>query len=278
MKTKPWPLMILALLNFFCPIGNVLLSARLEQIGVLQYLREGHLIDFLPILIAPWICAFAIFSVKKWSYPLFLSVMTYQTANLFYQAHSYPDILSTRLVFFISMLNFGLVSYFLSPRVRTVYYDQRLKWWESSPRYDVTTDCLIGGKEGGDCKAQVLNISVGGVFLKCSKELQVGSEVELAFEAAHDLVFMIGKVLYCRNGGYGIKFIHDKARAVQMKALVKHLVEQGALQPLNKVSKMEDFRQWAKTKALKRDGWWPETRIEKMLEAEKEEEEKKRAA
>lgn len=276
MKTKPWPLMILALLNFLCPIGNVVLSAHLEKITIVQYLREGHLTDFLPILVAPWIGAFAIFSVKKWSYPVFLSVMAYQTGNLFYQAHAYPDILNAKLVFFISMLNLGLVSYFLSPRVRTVYYDQRLKWWESSPRYDVTMECLIGGKEGRDCKAQALNISVGGIFLKCSKELQIGADIELAFESAHDLVFMVGKVLYTRNGGYGIQFTHDKVRMGQMKGLIKHLRATG-ISPTLKVSKMEDFCRWAKTKALKPTGWMPEVRIEKMLEEEKAAEKKKAA-
>jgi hypothetical protein len=278
MKTKPWPLMILALLNFLCPIGNVLLSARLEQITVIQYLRESHLIDLLPILIAPWTGAFAIFSVKKWSYPVFLTVMTYQTGNLFYQAHAYPEVLNLRLVFFLSVLNFGLVSYFLSPRVRTVYYDQRLKWWESSPRYEITTECLIGGKEGRDCKAQVQNISIGGVFLKCSKDLPVGSDVELAFEAAHDLVFMVGKVLYFRNGGYGINFTHDKTREAQMRDLIKHLIQQEGKKPLNKIVYMEDFKKWAKTKALKPTGWLPEASVEKLLEEEKVEDEKKKAS
>jgi hypothetical protein len=280
MKTKPWPLMILAFLNFLGPTGNIILSAKLEHITIHQYLAEAHLIDFFPLLISPWIAAFAIFAVKKWSYPLFLAMMAYQCGHLFYEAHAFPQILSYRLTFFISMLNLGLVSYFLSPRVRTVYYDQRLKWWESSPRYDVAAECLIGGKDGRDCKAQVLNISIGGVFLKCSKELEIGAEIELAFEAAHDLVFMIGKVLYARNGGYGIQFTHDKVRLAQMKDLIKHLRAIG-LNPIAKVVKMEDFRQWAKTKALKPAGWIPEVRIEKMLEEEKaqqEEDKKKKAA
>jgi hypothetical protein len=271
MKTKPWPLMMLALINFLCPIGNVLLSAKLEHISVLQYLHEGQLMDLLTILIAPWIGAFAVFSVKKWSYPVFLAVMTYQAGNLFYQAHVYPDILNTKLVFLLSMLNLALVSYFLSPRVRIVYYDQRLKWWESSPRYDVTIECLIGGKQGQGCKAQVLNISLGGVFLKCSKELKVGADIELALEAAHDSVSMIGKVLYSRNGGYGVQFTHDKVRMGQIKTLIKHLRATG-IKPTPKVLKMEDFRNWAKTKALKPTGWLPE------VEKAQEEDKKKNAA
>jgi hypothetical protein len=275
MKTKPWPLMILAFLNFLGPTGNIFLSARLEHITIHQYLTEAQLVDFFPLLISPWIAAFAIFAVKKWSYPLFLATMAYQCGHLFYEAHSFPELLSLRLTVFISAVNFGLVSYFLSSRVRTVYYDQRLKWWESSPRYDVSAECLIGGKQGRDCKAQVLNISVGGVFLKCSKELEVGAEIELAFEAAHDLVFMIGKVLYARSGGYGIQFTHDRKRMHQMKDLIKHLRANG-VNPITKISKMEDFRDWAKTKALKPTGWLPEVRIEKMLEEEKAQEQQKK--
>jgi hypothetical protein len=278
MKTKPWPLMILALANFFCPIGNVVLSARLEGISILQYLHSTSLMDFIPILLAPWIGAFAIFSVKKWSYPVFLTVMAYQTGDLFYQAHLFPEILNVRLVFFISLLNFSLVSYFLSPKVRHVYYDQRLKWWESSPRYEISAECLIGGDEGKDCKAQVKNISIGGAFLTCSKELQVDHQVELAFEVDQDIVFMVGKVLYFRNGGFGIQFTHDKASEVKMKALIKHLIKDNGSKPLNKISKMEDFRKWAKTEAFKPKGWLPEANVEKLLEDEKIEAEKKKAA
>jgi hypothetical protein len=96
---------------------------------------------------------------------------------------------------------------------------------------------------------------------------------------------MIGKVLYARSGGYGIQFTHDRKRMHQMKDLIKHLRANG-VNPITKISKMEDFRDWAKTKALKPTGWLPEVRIEKMLEEEKaqeqqkkeEEEEEKKAA
>jgi hypothetical protein len=267
MKTKPWPLMILALLNFLSPLTNVFLSARLEHIPILAYLHNTTFADVFPILLAPWISAFAIYSVKKWSYPVFLSVTAYQIGSLFYQAHSYPEILTIRWVFFITVLNLGVVSYFMNSKVRTVYYDQRLKWWESQPRYVVSMDCSIGGKEGW--KAKVLNISQGGVFLQSSKELQIGTEVEISFQPENAHIVPMGKVLYFRNGGYGVNFIHNHASEVWIEGLIKNLKRHGAQSMQGRFSKMEDFRNWAKTKALRSEGWIPEVQIEKILEEEK---------
>jgi hypothetical protein len=268
--------MILALLNFLCPVGNVLLSAHLEHITFLQYVRTGTFSDLFAVLLAPWIGAFAIFSVKKWSYPVFMTVMVYQAASLFYQAHSFPNILDLKLVFLITFLNVGFASYFLNSRVRTVYYDQRLKWWESQPRYEVQIPCSLNVGDGKSENASILNISVGGVFLKSPYALSVGSEVCLAFESLGIAVSTTGKVLYFRNEGYGINFIPNAQSLDQIKALIKLLKHQGASPIQGRFSKIEDFRNWAKTKALKPAGWMPEVRIEKMLEEEKKSEDAKK--
>ena len=263
MRIKPWPIIILALFNFLCPIGNIILSAHLEKITVLMYLKDFFhdktYWDLLPLVIAPWVSAYAVFAVKEWSFFVFMSVVAFQTGNVLYQWHLYPQMLSLPTALSISALNAAFGYYFLLPEVRTVYRNKALRWWEQAPRYEVNMKCRVQTSKKSKLKAAIIDLSEGGVLLKLKpkERLHREDEIELRFSHNDNLTFIHGRIVYSRGDGhYGVQFMHNNATMKFMQTLVAELKKSGNL-ARGRVSLSDDFNRWAKELVSKGEGWRP---------------------
>ena len=76
MKRKPWPILALALFQWFSPVGDWLMSSWASHLVPVQYLRlvfaeQGISGYFLHCWFPALIAGFAVYRVKPWSYPLF---------------------------------------------------------------------------------------------------------------------------------------------------------------------------------------------------------------
>lgn len=263
MKIKPWPIIILAIFNFLSPLGNVLLSAHLEKISVALYLKElahgGTYWDILPLLIAPWLSAFAVFSVKEWSFSVFMSVVVFQTGNVLYQYYKLPELLTLPTALSLSAINAAFGYYFLLPEVRTIYRNKDLRWWERKPRYEITLKCRIQTSKKSELQALIVDLSEGGALLKLKAEekLEKDEMIELRFSHSDRMTLIRAKVVYCRgDGGVGVQFIHEGQSLKFVQGVVTELKRTGKL-PRGTVSLSDDFNRWAKGLVSKGEGWRP---------------------
>ena len=262
MKIKPWPFVVLALFNFFSPIGNVLLSAHLEKITVALYLKElihSHAYwDVFFLLIAPWLSAFAIFAVKEWSFYVFMSIVAFQIGNILYQWYTLPQMLSLPTALALSALNAAFGCYFLLPEVRTIYQNKRLRWWEQKPRYEINLECRIQTAEKSKLTAHIVDLSEGGVLLKLENEkLEKDETIELRFSRNDQMILIKARVVYCRgDGGFGVQFIHNHQSHKFILGIVNELKSSGKL-ARGTVSLRDDFNRWVKTLISKGEGWRP---------------------
>jgi hypothetical protein len=262
MKVKPWPIIILALMNFLSPIGNIILSAHLEKISVFLYLkdflRHGTIADYV-MLFAPWVSAYAVFAVKEWSFAVFMSIVALQTGDTFYQWYRYPEVLSLPTALAVSAINVAFGYYFLLPEVRAVYSDKKLRWWEQKPRYVIDLKCRILTSSKSKFRANIVDLSEGGVLLRLltRESLQTDEEIELRFSRKDRMVLIRGKVVYARgDGGYGVQFIHDALTLKFVQEIVAELKKTGKLARGN-ISLGDDFNHWAKTLVSRGEGWRP---------------------
>ena len=263
MKIKPWPIIVLALLNFFSPIGNVLLSAHLEKVTVALYLKElihSHTYwDVVPLLIAPWLSAFAVFAVKEWSFYVFMSIVAFQTGNVLYQWYTLPQMLNLPTALALSALNAAFGYYFLLPEVRTIYKNKNLRWWEQQPRYEINLKCRIQTAKKSKLKAHIVDLSEGGVLLKLKpkEKLEKDETIELRFSRNDQMTLIRARVVYCRgDGGFGVQFVHNHQSHKFILGIVNELKSSGKL-ARGTVSLSDDFNRWAKTLVSKGEGWRP---------------------
>src|SRR5262249_47370748 len=98
MRRRPWPIVILALLQIFSPALSVMLSAWKLQTPVrhfiwmmMKYGTTGQLFELFGTSL---IAAVAIFAVKRWSYPVFLTIFAWGAYSNISVWHQYPQVYS----------------------------------------------------------------------------------------------------------------------------------------------------------------------------------------
>ena len=230
MNKKPRILVILALLHFLAPVGNMALNALVARQGILNYFLNWGDWSYLslnwPLMVSPLVAGWAIYTCKKWSFYVYLGSISL----LFYYSYqgylSKSGIVGIGPLLFIYATNILVVGYFLIPAVREVYFDPRLRWWESQPRYNCDFACEFF-EEDKKYQGIVTNISNSGLFLKSEETPKDQSmiRVEFSFEQPEKQVF-VGKVVYHdkqNRFGLGIQFQHDRASLARIRKLTKLL-------------------------------------------------------
>lgn len=240
MKSRPWPIVILAWIHLLSPIGNVLVSAHLMHVSLYSYynlvIRQTSLFDNVNFFLLFPVAAFAIYACKSWSYPIFLSVASWSFYQNFMSWRHFPLLMTPATLVAVYAVNIAVVGYFLIPSVRAPYFNPRLRWWESKPRYTIDIEVEVDGKAG-----VITNISEGGAFLKTARKLSVGEDVRVQSRFYGLPLEFFGKVVYSRPGdarGYGIQF-HDLAQSAKrnLKRLCRAFY-------LMRVERRPDYTRW----------------------------------
>jgi hypothetical protein len=253
MRTRPWPIVILALFYLIAPIGNALLGAWLTRTSPIYYF---HLLmlkktwyELLTFVALFPIAGIAIFAIKKWSYPVFLAVSVTTFYGNYQNWVHYPQVMSLAFLVGLYVFNIALVSYFLLPAVRAPYFNKRLRWWESKPRYLVNLRGDLTG-DFGKKKCVITDLSEGGLFLQTTRKLEQGEVITVETQLFHRQVSFLGKVVYFRNSpekGYGVQFSDqspENRRA--LRQLVRGLRLIGVPERNGAPNLAEDFIEWAR--------------------------------
>lgn len=235
MNHKPWPLLILAFIHFIEPVTKITFYSIYFHINplnaVVNVYQGSSAIQVFEFFFLFPIAGYAIYAVKKWSYPVFIIVeiwvfmINMPYLNELYQTNQMP-----LLGFFIlfGAINLSIVTYLLLPAVRIAYLDPRIRWWEAKPRYSVNIDCKVNNKTAGTIK----NISASGVFITTETNFIINSSVELAFQfTAPSIDFYIkSKAIVLHKfvindiEGYGARFVDlSKDNKRQINKIIKYL-------------------------------------------------------
>lgn len=105
------------------------------------------------------------------------------------------------------------MTYFINPRIRHLYFDPKLRWWRSKPRYETHHSVILNAHEKSFYPI-IRNISEGGCFLEMGEKLNLADTVEVVFP----LPVPLGKSIFTAAGvvrwisnqaerpGFGIEF------------------------------------------------------------------------
>lgn len=257
MFRKPWPIIFITLVFCLFPILNIYncyYSSKNDQqfIEYILYLLSSseNFIKLLIMVVPSLIAAFAVYSIRKWSYAVFLVCIAWITIQIL---HDFSATMSrSEMMYMIAiplMINLVCVSYLLLPEVRVAYFDKRLHWWETRPRYLMSTEVLaiIDKKE---VKGKTTNISEGGMFIILPQAVDAGTTLELKFVLLGTEFKVNAKVVYASADGvsHGVQFIdlmafQERELAETMKILARAKYKLSH-QPLEW---SEDLFKWLKT-------------------------------
>lgn len=266
MKHKPWPLIILALLHFFAPIGNIIINSILANITIGTYIaalfQTDELIRTFIFLGIPIIGGILIYICKKWSYYLYLFLMIFPFYYSYISWHAQPSLeLGIYLIAFY-LINLLVVGYFILPQVRQVYFDPSLRWWETQPRFKTefeTHFTWVDQKGRGDIK----NLSQGGLFIETDMTLNTMARIDINLKYNDQSYMVKGEIVYSKpsggRNGYGISLIAGEEDTEIMKRLIHSLSEKGSLITARAPTTEDTFTYWIKRLFKQKKGWVPET-------------------
>ncbi len=183
-------------------------------------------------LLSP-ILGYAIFSCKRWSYPVFIGVTVWVSVSNYLSWKEVSSVTSPTFFIVATVLNAVLVGYFLIPQVRITYMNPRIRWWEAQTRYLVDFSGQLSKSKifENTQNFSIANISEGGAMIYTSETFESNDEIFLSFNYMNKAYFIRALVVYRLNGqaskrlhSYGVHFQFDEGEyfmARQVRNLIK---------------------------------------------------------
>jgi hypothetical protein len=268
MIRKPWPIIFISLFFFLAPFFNVISTYYIIKTDFTFYdyfysliFNSSNYFALFNMIVPSLIAGTAVFCVKKWSYPVFLSCMAWITIQIFLTYSPHINSLHLfLLILFPLTVNILYVSYILLPKVRAPYFDSRLRWWETSPRYVFETDISIN-LEQSTASGKITNISEGGLFAITEKSMDPNSIARLNFSILETEIEVNAKIVYRKPDGFSHGFQFVNLTKAQKKTLA-NVIEKLARDKYEVVRPVpawnDDMKKWFITLIKTGKGFVPE--------------------
>lgn len=264
MKTKPWSLIILALLHVLAPLGNLILNALYSGRSLSQQWVYWFEVLPKPLMLiyvgVPILAGVFIYICRSWSYWAYLGCLAVILLSNIYSYLTSMNIDTLILLLVVLIVDFLVVAYFVVPSVQRVYFDPRMRWWEAAPRFHFNHAGMVNGS-----RAFIKSISLGGLFLSSAPDLSEGAVVDLSWSYEGQDVALKGEVVYKMSSGdmsgYGIRFQHAGESEKQLKTLVGKLRSEGLIIAERLPGPEDSFGSWLKKLVTRGEGLFPRMRV-----------------
>ncbi len=266
MKRRPWPLIILAVLHILAPIGNKILSAYVSHMSFSNYVNIWWLKaspeTLLTSLVLPAFAGILILVCRRWSFVLYLATMTAILLLSIKASLTYGNSLAYLTVAGMTILDLLVVCYFMIPVVRSIYFDPRMRWWETAQRFKLEAPVTFRS-EGNEWKGTTANFSQTGLFIISENLPADGSSVEIELKHKDVVLKTTGTVIHhgqMNKLGFGVQFSPHASLRKQTQLLHNLLISEQA-QLKDRLPGPEDsFLSWLKTLISTGKGLIPERR------------------
>ncbi|MBM4303201.1 MAG: PilZ domain-containing protein [Deltaproteobacteria bacterium] len=220
MRKRPFLLFLCSLLFLYFPVEwTIRLSSG----------QPFRWVEALFFVLLPLFLIFGLIKVTKVGWYTLVSMIALwgiQDLNLYYSTRGQAWSLLSHLGIYLLSL-----SYFINPRVRHLYFDPKMRWWRTKPRFETFLPLVIQRENHWDYPT-MRNISEGGCFLETS---QLGGVAEKVFvyillpiPLSVSVIKVEGEVRWVSNSqskrGMGIQF-HGLSQSEQ--SVIREFVHRG---------------------------------------------------
>lgn len=249
MKHKPLVFIVLGLLHFCEPVFKVLyfkLSTGLEFETIMSNIFQmGGVFKLIEFWLLFPLAGMALWSVKKWGYPLFVSIQVYSVwQHLTYDSYTWPYVTKNPHFFSLIILSFNVmvILYFLLPDVRRPFFDKEMRWWEHRMRYNLPIPaCFTKGDPDKIFDAEILNISHSGAFMAYNSwNIEVGDLIRVVVSYAGESLELESHVVsrhkFRDTEGVGIKFNYQNIwEKLAMARIIKQVARESKKRQAQKI-------------------------------------------
>ncbi len=219
-------LIVFAFIQFSMPLFSLLFNSWLAGQSPVTYF--GEMLESMTVYqLVEFFCFFplaavAIYHMKNWTYPIYVAVATWTVLqNYLVWKLSYSG--SLGVLAGSSIFHVACIAYYLHPKVRNVFFNDKVRWWDSAPRYIAHLDGVVINKDVREV-GEILNLSVGGALVKTEWSPEQDEIVHLDFHLANFEIEIEGQVAHVGEGLFGVKFLDVTSEVVNRQFISKDLI------------------------------------------------------
>ena len=155
---------------------------------------------------------YGLWEMKRWTWYVFLFtniLIVYSNALV---VSEYGESNHKLLAFLASTAALIILIFRVGKEVKVPYFLPRIRWWESDPRYRLSAPVAITRENGGHLDGEILDLSMGGCFIKLRTELSQNETITVKFVLFGQVVETPGSVVWrtmstvTNPKGVGVKF------------------------------------------------------------------------
>lgn len=224
MKKRPPIVYVLVGICALFPVIMIFQTALVSRVGLAAGARsflwpERPLLFGAENLVATalaWMVAAAVYQVRARSWWLLLGLTAAWAARDVYVYVTQGQAVSEGALWAfttVTLLPLAALALALQRETRAPYFNPRIRWWESEPRYPFDAQVRSGGR--------ALDISDSGVFIQHDAPRKMGARDDYVLEMKESELAFRGEVCWVSAGdaehpaGYGVKFVELTAAARQ---------------------------------------------------------------
>jgi hypothetical protein len=160
-----------------------------------------------------------LWEMRRWAWYVLLAaniLIAYENASVL---HSYGESHHKVLAYVASLLLIAGLMHRISKEVRVPYFFPKIRWWESNPRFKLSVPVKVArrsaarlGEPGASIEGEILDLSMGGCFIKLRTEVSQHEVVSLSFKVFGMAIDCDGTIVWRTQSrvthpkGVGVKF------------------------------------------------------------------------
>lgn len=238
MKKRPSPITFTALSLVLGPVVALLATTTVKNLtpfGECSLMHQLSWPHWLCLMSLP-VTGVGVYRAWRWGWYL---VMIQAVLLLSWAVYAYrftPNVMDAWMLVSIMALAVGTTGLFFTHRVYAPFFNPRLRWWQTPPRYGLRLEARLISATRRSLVGRTRDISRSGCFLQCDKDLTVGEQVCLSINGPKGTIACLARVV--REApptedrfGYGIVFqgISRESRRY-LQCLLKAVDHSGASQ------------------------------------------------
>lgn len=233
MPKRPLIITVIALCYLIAPVAIIVQGSfvsRIPLFGPHNIFTRLYYTDIIILCLYP-VCSIGLYSVRKWGWWVFLGG---SIALIVYNVVVYLISPMYNIVLLV-IFNVGLAvvaGIFFRKHIIAPYFNPRLRWWESDPRYrlEIAVYIVAGAERIG---GEALDISESGCLVSLDKTLELGNIYPISIRCMDHQVDLQGRVMRRSSTGespdrYGMMFVkRDKDQKRDIDSLIRDLERGG---------------------------------------------------
>lgn len=261
MIRRPWSIFMLAFFHWVTPVVSILLNSWLTHSSPIEIIRQVNTLparDIFEFWCLMPLAGIGIYAVRWWSYPVVLIATFWITTSNVFTWQDQPQTIPFWVLGVMFALDLALIFYLLIPQVRLTYFNPRVRWWETQPRYAIGSTATVK-RASQQLSCKLANLSVGGCYIDMTEaKLKTNETVGLIFPLYSAEFSLAAEVVRESKTGYGLRFVHTPETLNQMKRLVRALEMVKIERNPPYVDGIKSYVEWAKMAVTRGKGLVPE--------------------